>query len=365
MRIVVVGPTYPFRGGIEQHTTLVVRELRRQGHEVLFISFTRQYPKWLFPGKSDRDPSKVPLVESAEYLIDSINPLTWRNALKRIKDWQPEIVILPWWVTFWTPVWWYLGRGVKRIGAKLVFVVHNALPHEARWWDRRLLRLALGRGDRFVAHAESEARVIRAQFADRQVVVTAMPSFAAVGAEIEADQFAHDLDYPKDKRLLLFCGLIRPYKGLDLLLDALPLVLAAHDVHLAIVGEMWGDGSVYFEQIERLGLAEYVTVENAFVPDERLRAWVESAEIVVLPYRSATQSAVVQLALGLGTPVIVTRVGGLVEAVEDGVNGLLVEPEDVGALAVGITRFLNAPFLPQTSASQSLEWVHLTRSLII
>ena len=163
--------------------------------------------------------------------------------------------MLPWWVTFWTPVWRYLSRGAKRTGATVAFVVHNALPHEARWWDRWLLRLALARGDRFVAHAQSEADVIRELFPSKVAVVTPMPSFGTVGEEKSAcsealpesvERAEINLPHPQNKPLLLFCGIIRPYKGLDILLDAMPQVLAKHDVHLAVVGEMWGDGAGLF-----------------------------------------------------------------------------------------------------------------------
>ncbi|MCI0726025.1 MAG: glycosyltransferase, partial [Chloroflexi bacterium] len=164
-RFGLIGPTYPFRGGIAHYTTLLARSLREQ-HETLFISFTRQYPGWLFPGRSDRDPSQQPLQTEVERLLDPLNPLSWRRTLGRLRVWRPEVVVLPWWVPFWAPAWAVLGRGVKRLPGrpKLLFICHNVLPHERGLPDRLALRLALAPGDGYVVHAQADAERLRRQF---------------------------------------------------------------------------------------------------------------------------------------------------------------------------------------------------------
>ena len=337
MRIAVIGPTYPYRGGIANFTTLLTKALREE-HEVLLISYSRQYPKWLFPGKSDQDPSDNPITTEAEYLIDSINPLTWLRALWRLRQFGPDLVVMQWWVVFWAPLCFVLGWGVRllRNRPKLAVIVHNAQPHEASTIDKVAIRLGLSAADQLVAQAQSDGTILRQQFASKQVVVTPLPTYAALGDNVLNSA---ELPFPPDKPLLLFCGLIRPYKGLDILLDAMPHVLAKRDAHLAIVGEMWNGGEDYLTQIERLGLQSHVTLENEYVTNERLAAWIKSAEVVVLPYRTATQSAVLQSAFGLETPVITTAVGGLPDVVDHGRTGLLVPPEDPIALANAILHF--------------------------
>ena len=337
MRIVVIGPTYPFRGGIAHHTTLLVRHLRQAGHEVCFLSFTRQYPRWLY-GRDDKDPSQNPLTTEVEYLLDTLNPFSWERTVRRVAEWRPDVVLLPWWVPFFAPVWGYLGWRMKRLrpAPKLVFLCHNVLPHEPSWLDGPAVRLALGRGDGFIVHAEEQARALRQIWPSTRVLVTPLPTYADVG------QTAVPLPIPPPEGcpVLLFCGFVRPYKGLDVLLEALPLVLAEHRVHLMVVGEFWQGTAEYEAQIGRLGIASQVTLINEYVADEVLAGYVRRANVVVLPYRSATQSAVVQMAFGVGTPVITTDVGGLAEAVVDGVTGLVVGAEDVVALAEAIKRYV-------------------------
>lgn len=304
MRLAVIGPTYPFRGGIAHHTTLLVKTLREEGHTVLFLSYTRQYPRWLYPGRDDKDPSKHPLTTETVYQVDSLNPLTWWQAAESVRKFSADQLIIPYWVPFWMPFCAFMGNYLRRFSSsQLTFLVHNALPHEIGRFDRLALRLALSSGHRFIAHAESQADILHQTFPSTPVLVTPLPTYSALG-EVVDDQ---PLPLPQDKPILLFCGLIRPYKGLDILLDALPLILAHQEVHLAIVGEMWGVlEQEYLQQIERLGIASHISIENAYVSNERLTAYIKASTAVVLPYRSVTQSAIAELVLGLGAPIIVS-----------------------------------------------------------
>ena len=334
-RFCLIGPTYPYRGGIAHYTTLLAQSLQQEGHKVLLISFSQQYPSWLFPGRSDRDPSKRPLQTDAEYLLDPLKPLSWWRTLKRIDKWRPEVVVLPWWVPFWAPAWAMLGRGIKRLKPlpKLLFICHNVLPHEKGVMDKVALRLALAAGDGFVVHAQADRERLLAQFPQAQVAVSPLPTYAALGQKV-ADL---PVVLPDDVPIALFFGLVRPYKGLDVLLEAMALV--ERPLHLIVAGEFWQAEADYRAQIARLGLATAVTILNNYVPDEEVAALMAVADVVVLPYRSATQSAIVQVAFGHGKSVITTKVGGLAEAVQDGVTGLVVPPEEPGALAVAMDRF--------------------------
>lgn len=368
MRICLIGPTYPYRGGIAHYTTLLAHHLAQDpAHEHLLISFSRQYPRWLYKGSSDRDTSRRPLQTDAEYLLDPLNPLSWRRTWRRIGAWQPDLVVMFWWVPFWAPAWSWLARASKRLrpAPRLIYICHNVLPHEAGRLDRQALRAALSPADGLLAHAESQAAELRRLLPGKPVVVSPMPTFAGVGA----DAALLPMQPPADRPLLLFCGFVRPYKGLDILLEALPQVLARQPVHLLIAGEFWDGEADYRRQISRLQLDAHVTIDNRYIPDEELSAYLQAASVVVLPYRSATQSAVLQLAFGHGRPVITTDVGGLAEAVEDGRTGLVVPPEDVEALAGAILHYVEADLQPAFEENIALArgrfaWGRLVEALV-
>lgn len=370
-RFCLIGPTYPYRGGIAHYTTLLAQHLREE-HETLLISFSRQYPAWLFPGRSDRDPSERPLRTEAEYLLDPLNPVTWWRTLRRIRAWQPEVVVMQWWVPFWAPAWAVLGRGIKRLPVppRLLFICHNVLPHEQRTWSSRLLprviKLALKPGDGFIVHSQSDGDILNRYFPQADISVSPLPTYQKVG---ESKETVLPVSLPGDRPLLLFCGFVRPYKGLDILLDALPLVLRERPLHLLIAGEFWQGTVAYRTQIEKLQLDKAVTIIDEYLPDEMLTACIARADVVVLPYRSATQSAVVQLAFGQGKPVITTDVGGLAEAVENGRTGLVVPSDNPQALAEAINCFfaeeLGTVFEENIVVGNGrFSWEHLLNSLL-
>lgn len=366
MRICIIGPTYPFRGGIAHYSTLLTRELR-QWHDVLLVSFTRQYPSWLYPGRSDRDPSAAPLQTEAVYWIDSINPITWWQTARRIDDWPADLVIFQWWVPFWTPQWAMISRYLRamRPDVPQLAIVHNAQPHERSRLDGRGMRLALREMNGLLCHAESERVHLAAQFEGIPIVVSPHPTYEALGDRVSATT----LPVP-NKPLLLFCGLVRPYKGVDLFVEALPAVMAEHDVHAAIVGEfMKGSREALLARLDQLRIHDKVTVIDEYVPNELLAAWVARATAVVLPYREATGSGIAQLALGLGTPVVSTYVGGLSELVSHGVDGLLVPPGDVWALRDALDMLLRDGFAERLAvgardSAEKWSWQRLTHDLL-
>ena len=340
MRFCLIGPTYPYRGGIAHYTTLLAQHLR-EAHEVLLLSFSRQYPAWLFPGRSDKDPSERPLQTEAHYPLDPLNPITWWRTIRQIRQWQPDVVVVPWWHPYFAPVWYFLGWGIQksRPRSKLLFICHNVRPHEQGQFSRYLLpwviKRVLGRGNGFIVHSQADKEILQSYLPEARIVASPLPTYAALGNE-SVMQLSFDL--PTDRPLLLFFGLIRPYKGLDVLLEAMALL--KRPVHLLIVGEFWQGGlTTYQTQIKHLGLTECITVIDEYVPDGMLAACIDRANVVVLPYRSATQSAVVQTAFGRHKPVITTNVGGLAEAVENGRTGLVVPPENADALANAIDHY--------------------------
>lgn len=343
-RFALIGPTFPYRGGIAHYNTLLARHLREE-NQILLLSFSRQYPRLFFPGKSDKDPSKRPLQTEAEYILDPLNPLSWRRTLKRLQAWQPDVVIIPWWHPYFVPVWAALSRGIKRLPdpPKLIFICHNVLPHEQGKLSQRLLpgmfRLACGQGDGFIVHSQADERILREILPQARVQVTPLPTYAELGVA-DTTQIELPVTLPTDRPLLLFCGLVRPYKGLDILLEAMAIAVRERPLHLLVAGEFWQGGETqYRRQIDRLGLNDCVTIWNEYIADEQLAACIDRCDVVVLPYRSATQSAVVQLAFGRGKPVITTNVGGLGEVVMDGRTGLVIPPENTVALAEALLHF--------------------------
>ena len=347
MRLVLVGPVYPFRGGIAHYTTVLYRELLKAGHEVLPISFRRQYPPWLFPGKSDRDPSTQAMtVAEARYLIDPLNPFSWLKTVREIRSYRPQVVVLQWWLGFWAPVWLTLGALVRlRRSMQLTIICHNVLPHEEHIWDRLIARSVLGLADQIVVQSTSEKDTLFALLPRSRVEIVPHPLYDMFAQqELSREAARERLGIAPGTPVLLFFGFVREYKGLSFLLDALPAVQEAFsDVYLLVVGEFWQGEQAYERQIAALGLEKSVLLVNRYVPNEEVPVYFRAADLVTLPYASATQSGVLQLALGFGLPVVATRVGGLSEAVVEGDDVVLVEPKSATALSSAILAYLGRP----------------------
>jgi glycosyltransferase involved in cell wall biosynthesis len=352
LKICIVGPTYPYRGGVAHYTTLLVRHLRKAGHWTRLYSFTRQYPRWLFPGKTDRDPSLAALKVDCEYVLDPINPITWWRLCRKVRADAPDILVLQWWVPYWTPCLTMISRWIKRnTKIPIVFIVHNVVPHDGGGaLDRRLAATVLRQGDAFIVHSEQDLHRLRALLPHASVVRTQHPTYVELTDQSlpgPAPDLREELGLPDNGPMLLFFGFVRPYKGLEYLVQALPLVREQLDVHLLVVGEFWLPLEHYQRYAREFGVEQAITFVNRYIPNEELGPYFDLADVVVLPYISATQSGVAQLAFGFGKPVITTRVGGLQEVVKDGYNGLIVPPQDEVALATAIVRFFNEALGPR------------------
>ncbi len=348
MKYVLIGPTYPYRGGISHYTTLLYQHLSA-AHEVKLYSFKRQYPAFLFPGRTDQDPSRSPLRADCEYLLDPSNPLTWLVTFRRIREDRPDAVILQWWVPYWAPAFASLAYLVRRFsspsklggteGGRVMFLCHNVFPHERSVVDRALVRLALSQGEFFIVQSEKDLRDLKRLLPQAPVRRTAHPIYEALALSgaTAAEEAKGRLKV--EGHVLLFFGFVREYKGLKYLLKAMPQVLRRIDAHLLVVGEFWDDKSAYLDLIGELGIGQAVTIVDRYVPNEELGLYFSAADVVVLPYVDATQSGVAQLAYGFEKPVITTSVGGIPEVVEDGVTGLIIPPQDSDALAEAIVRY--------------------------
>jgi len=339
MRIALIGPTYPFRGGISHYTTLLYKYLKKR-HGVLFLTFKRQYPKLLFPGRTDRDPSQEKLCETdASPLIDSMNPLTWVNAALHVVRYGAELVILPWWVSFWAPQFWTISVLVKYFSkARILYLCHNVVEHESGRVDRFLTRMALSTGDFFIVHSREERHRLLDMFPEASVRTSPHPTYEVFNFKPFDPKWVRE-DHGLRGNVVLFFGFVREYKGLRYLIEALPKILSEIDMTLLVVGEFWRDKDKYLRLIKEKGLESAVIVIDKYVPNEEIGKYFCAADLVVQPYISATGSGVIQTAFGFNKPVIATTVGSLPEMVEDGKTGFLVPPRDSDALAEAIVRF--------------------------
>ena len=339
MRITLIGPTYPFRGGIAHHTTLLYRHLRVR-HEVNFFTFRRQYPSWLFPGRTDRDPSERPLLApGVEALVDSMNPATWLGVARRIARLRPGLVILPWWSSFWTPHFLTMASLIRRIpGARLLAICHNVVDHEEGRFSRMCARAVLRKMDDCLVHSVADEARLRRLVPAARVTRAFHPLYEFVRPTLLGKVEARaKLGLTGDT--ILFFGFVRPYKGLGDLLLAMPRIVQRHPVTLLVAGEFWGGSDAFRRQVRELSLERAVRCVDRYVPNEEIALYFSAADLVVLPYVSGTASGVVQMAYGLDKPVVATTVGALADIVEDGRTGYLTPPGQPAALADAIVRF--------------------------
>ncbi|MFI0609697.1 MAG: glycosyltransferase [Anaerolineae bacterium] len=354
MRIALIGPGQPFRGGIAQHADLLVKALGL-AHEVTHLGFRRQYPRWLFGGRSDRDPSAPTREGRAERILDPFNPLSWWRTARHLAALEPDLVIVQWWVPFWAPSFSAILAGyrwlARRSAAPVLFICHNVLPHDPPSLPIRLLvRHVLLRADGWMLHGGADEaalrrvlgrRLARREVGGRKRVFRGFLPLFDLGAAVPREDARAVLNLDEDAPVALFFGFVRPYKGLDGLLAAWPRVLRAlPQGRLLIVGEFWQPVAAFWERARMLGVADSVVLVNRYVADEDLGLYFGAADVVAMPYVSATGSAVAPLALRFGRPMVATAVGGIPEAVADGLSGLLVPPEDPVALADALVAVL-------------------------
>ena len=343
MRIVLIGPSYPFRGGISHYTTLLFRHLRRR-HEVRFLSLTRQYPAWLYPGPSDLDQSEFTIQEDGtERVLDPSNPITWAQAIHRTRQFRPDLIILPWWVAFWAPSYGTMVP-LAKLGtrAKVLYLCHNVTPHEHKKYDKWLARWALRHGDCFIVHSEQDQQHLLHLFPNACIRRTVHPTYDVFNRyDITMAEARARLGVEGD--MILFFGFVRPYKGLHYLIEAMPHILKERDVHLWIVGEFWQDADTYQRQIQALGIGHRVHVRNQYVSNEEVGVYFSAADAVILPYISGTGSGIAQIAFGYERPIVATSVGDLAEIVEEGQTGHVVPPAAPEALAQAALAIYHQP----------------------
>jgi len=338
MRITIVGTAYPLRGGTAHYNALLYRELSKK-HDVRVITFRRQYPSLLFPGKTQVETEGELLRVPSQSLVDSINPLNWISVGWRIKKMPPHLIIFKYWLPFFGPCFGTIARVAKRgTGTKVLYICDNVIPHEHRPGDQAFTRYAFRAADYFIVQSDAVERELLGFWPEAKWRNVPHPVYTIFGNRIDRTQARRALGLTSE-RILLFFGYVRRYKGLHVMLDALARMDPALDAQLLVVGEFYGDEERYREQITDLALGKQVRIYPDYVPNDQVSLYFSAADLVLLPYISATQSGIAQIAYNFDVPVIATAVGGLQEVVRDGMTGFIVPPNDADALARSVERF--------------------------
>ncbi len=364
MKLAFLGPAPPFRGGIVTYYGLLARALTGRGHEVFWASFKRQYPGFLFPGTTQQGETAAWLDHPHTPRFVPWSPWSWWRAARDIRAAAPRALVIKYWLPFFAPGFWAVTWLLRRwTDTRIIYLLDNVIPHEKYPLGMFLTRRALGNGHGFIAQSDQVRRDLFSVLpaVDPQQVRTVphpVYDFGRPGRERKSKAAARAaLDLPAEARIVLFFGFIKPYKGVLHLIDAAGDLKRefGDGLQVLIVGDIYGDRQPYLDRIAASDGRGIIRLIDGFVPDETVEDYFLAADLVVLPYVSATQSGIVQIAYHYDLPVVTTRVGGLPEVVQDGRTGFLVPPGDAAALAAAITRFFREGKAAEFAAAVAVE----------
>ena len=329
MKIILLGTSWPFRGGLATFNERLAKQFMAEGHDVEIWTFTLQYPSFLFPGKTQYSNEPAPEGIAIRRELNSCNPFNWIRVGKALKKAAPDLLICCYWMSFFAPAYGLISRMAKKNGkTKCVALVHNMIPHEPNILDKLFAPYFIKSQDGFVALSESVVKDIDLlDKANKPKTFSPHPIYDHYGERMTKKEACAALGLDDKNGYMLFFGLVRAYKGLDVLLDAFGLIKdQLPTVQLIIAGEFYEDEEKYRAQIAANGLKERVLLRNEFIPDADLRKYFGVADLIVQPYKTATQSGVTQVAFHFEKPMLVTNVGGLGEIVHDHKMGYACEP---------------------------------------
>jgi len=329
MKIIIVGTAFPYRGGLAAYNERLAREYVKEGNEVEIITFSLQYPAFLFPGKSQFSSEPAPKDLKITRMIHSVRPLNWIKVGRTIKKKSPDLVIFSYWMAFVAPCYGTIARYARSPKTKMIGLIHNMIPHEPTILDKLFPRYFVKAMDGFVSMAESvTADIEKFDHDGKPKVVSPHPIYDHYGSPLTKKEAAMKLGLREHKQYILFFGFIRHYKGLDLLMEAFADErLRQFPVSLVIAGEFYENPQPYLELIMKLKLEGLVELRTGFIPDNEVRNYFSLADIIAQPYRTATQSGVSQIAYHFEIPMLVTNVGGLAETIPNGKVGYVVPVE--------------------------------------
>ena len=338
MRIAYLSTFYPFRGGIAQFNAALLNELKKK-HEVKAFTFTRQYPELLFPGKSQYAEAKDSAEDvGAVRVLDTVNPSTYGKTARAIMEFKPDMMITKYWMPFFSPSLGTVAKRLKRNGVINISILDNVIPHEQKFYDKALTRYFLKNNHAFVAMSQNVVDDLLSFAPNANYALHPHPMFD-FGVKVSKEEAKAKLGLSPTDSYMLFFGFIRRYKGLDLLLEAMADArIKDKNIKLIVAGEYYEDGAYYENKLKEYGITDKVAMHTNYIPSDMVRYYFSAADIVVQPYRSATQSGVTQIAYHFEKPMLVTDVGGLSEIVPNGKVGYVVQP-DAPAIADAINDF--------------------------
>lgn len=350
MRIAFLSVFHPFRGGIAQSNAQIYRAFERAGHELKAFNFSTQYPSLLFPGTTqfvDKDDQADAIPN--QRILSSINPLTFPKTIKSINAFKPDLLILRFWMPFFAPSIGYVAGKVRKKGTKVIALIDNLIPHESRIGDKQLTQYFLKRCDHFVVMSDVVEKDLLKVYPNADYVFYPHPLYDQFGKKIAQQLAKKELNISENQKILLYFGLIRQYKGLDILIQAFNHLDDQYE--LLIVGEPYGDFQTYQQLIDNNKNKDRIHCITRYVSDEEVPLYFSAADVCVLPYRSATQSGVIAISFHFDLPVIVTDVGGLRGMVEPFDAGIVVDKTNPDAVAKAIKKYFNQNLQPGMTQS--------------
>lgn len=338
MKIVFLSTFYPFRGGIAQFNALLYREIEKK-NEVKAITFKRQYPALLFPGKTQMvSQNDIADAISSKRWLDSINPLTYLTTALKVKKLNPDLILTKYWMSFFAPsLGFVLGMQSKK--TKRIAILDNVIPHEKRFFDHAFNRYFLKRNDGFIAMSEKVQKDLFHYLPNAKCLLIPHPIYNQFGEKLSRNEALSKLgiENHSNKKILLFFGIIRDYKGLDILLKSLSHLDESY--FLVVAGEVYGSFEKYESIISELGLKDRIALFNNYIDDSDVKNYFSAADVCILPYKSATQSGITNISYHFELPIIATNVGGLAETIIHEKTGLIVEDVSENALANSIVSY--------------------------
>ena len=344
MKIALLSCFYPYRGGISQFNTYLYEELGKR-HIVKAFNFTRQYPEILFPGKTQyvtADDEAVP-VESTS-LLDTANPFSYVKTYKAIRDWEPDVLIVRYWMSWFAPSLGYITRRMKK-HCKVISILDNVIPHEPHFFDAPLTKYFLKGSTGCVTLCEAVSKDLLKLSPDKKYTVIQHPLYSHFGQKLEREEAERRLGLEPGRKNLLFFGLIRTYKGLDILLEAFGKL--SDEYQLIIAGEPYGSFDKYQQIIDTLPNKDRIRMNLKYIKDSEVKDYFSAADLAVLPYRSATQSGISSVSYHFEVPMIVTDTGGLKETIGDRGTGIVADECTPECILKEIHRFFSEPGLQE------------------
>lgn len=338
MRIALLSCFYPFRGGISQFNASLYLELGKS-HTVKAFNFTRQYPEFLFPGKTQyvtKDDDAVPIESDA--LLDTANPFTYGRTYRAIRDWEPDLVIISYWMSYFAPSLGYIARRLRK-RCKVISILHNVVPHEPRFFDAPLTRYFLSGCTGNVTLCDEVAEDLKRLSPKAPNITLFHPIYGHFGEKMPREEAEKTLGLKPGMRNLLFFGLIRDYKGLDILLDAFGKLDSGYQ--LIVAGEPYGSFVKYRNIIDRSPAKDRIRLFTRYIKDSEVKVFFSASDLAVLPYRSATQSGISAIAYHFEVPMVVTDVGGLRQSIGDCGTGLVAPKADADCVVREIRTYFS------------------------